>query len=165
MLLFVVANSEQLITPFIYLLPYLMIVLITIPYSLQRTITNTFFVPLYLFRSSKRRLFIMCTKVKPARSDPVRRKNFRSNPAEKLSDSLRLDSKWRIRRKFQWNTTESYRVSSDFIGFRRYSGPESDHRIECPGQIHIFIYTYIYKSKDIYTVYIRIHLYIPFNKY
>ena len=59
-------------------------------------------------------------QVKPARSDPVRRIKFRSDPVEKLSDSLRSDSDWRIRQGSQENTTESYRISSDFIGFRRY---------------------------------------------
>ena len=61
-----------------------------------------------------------CTQVKPTWSDPVRRIKFRSDPVEKLSDSLRSDSDWRIRQGSQENTTESYRISSDFIGFRRY---------------------------------------------
>ena len=41
------------------------------------------------------------SQMKPARLDPVRRKKFRSDPVGKLTDSLRSDSDWQIRRESQ----------------------------------------------------------------
>ena len=60
--------------------------------------------------------------MKFARAGRVRRKNFRSDPAEKLSDS-----DWRIRRESQQNTTNSFRISSDFDDIR--TGIGSSNRI------------------------------------
>ena len=63
---------------------------------------------------------LVLAQMKPARSDPVRRKKFRSDPVGKLSDSNENPNK----------------IQSNLIVFHRIltiSGPESNHRTECPG--------------------------------
>ena len=63
------------------------------------------------------------SKVKPARSDPVRRKKFRWNPIGKLSDSDGDPNKIRS------NPMEFHRILSDSDDIRTGIRP----RIECPG--------------------------------